>query len=175
MLGTLAHPRVQVLQIGGQVIAYALELAEVEQRGAAGSRRVERCRCSDVWEALGDNRRTLSLEARDLCPQGYPRSPLVGADGLVWRGEQLAGEAADPRLGVVSVDDLLLVVSHTRLLSGSSRFYQRTCAGRGSSPTSHRCSSMALQLHSASSAYSVGTPDTCTANSFSRLVRACGS
>ncbi|HSZ14670.1 MAG TPA: hypothetical protein VK790_11620 [Solirubrobacteraceae bacterium] len=57
-------------------------------------------------EALGDDRRALALQPRDLRAQRSPRGALV----------------ARPTL---ATDDLLLVLRHTRLLAGRERFYQR--------------------------------------------------
>jgi hypothetical protein len=36
VLGTVAHTRSQILQCGGELVAHALELTEVEQRRAGG-------------------------------------------------------------------------------------------------------------------------------------------
>jgi hypothetical protein len=88
-----------------------------------------------VRKALGDDRRTLALESRDLRPQRRPRSALTAlvsqqaniaferfAGTIMTRGiEQSLTEAFSIALS-------LLVVDHTRLLSGRAPFYQRTRA-----------------------------------------------
>jgi len=88
-----------------------------------------------VREALGDDRRALALEARDLRAQGDPGGALVASQAILRSGAP--GPRADA--GVIQsvdrppslafpIDDLLLVVGHTRLLAGRERFYQRVLA-----------------------------------------------
>ncbi len=84
-------------------------------------------------EALGDRLRELALQARDLRPQRRPRGPLVdvlaahGGGCVAPAAGTVVTQSADhPLRLVLSVDDALLIVGHTRLLSGEWQFYQRT-------------------------------------------------
>jgi hypothetical protein len=121
----------QLLDCDGEAVAHALELPEVEQRrpaardaGHAGGR-------GDVRKALGDDRRALALESRDLSPQRRPRSALTA---LVSRQASIALERFAGTIMTRDIEQslteafsiaVLLVVGHTRLLSGRAPFYQR--------------------------------------------------
>jgi hypothetical protein len=91
-----------------------------------------------VREALGDDRAALALEPRDLRPQRCPGRTLpVKGRGIVLH-ETLAGGVVEPRPDklttwsidrqlslAASIDHLLLLVGHTRLLAGREQVYQR--------------------------------------------------
>lgn len=86
-------------------------------------------------EALGDDRGVLTLEPCDLRPQGDPgrtlgyRPAIFLPAGRGLDAGTFATQSSDrPVRLVFSVDQLLLVVGHTRLLSGRRRFYQRVHA-----------------------------------------------
>jgi hypothetical protein len=134
-LAAFAHARVQLLHVRRELVAHTLERPEVEQPGTAEGSALDRRRRGNVWEALGHDRPALALQARDLCAQGSPRGALVRSPGQRLCAATLGDHAASPpgvatHPGrVVSIDDLLVVVGHTRLLSGRERFYQRTCRG----------------------------------------------
>ncbi|MGD0452238.1 MAG: hypothetical protein ABSB69_01450 [Solirubrobacteraceae bacterium] len=132
-LDAFARARAQLLHVGGEPVAHALELAEVQQRRTArdtGARHGRR----DVREALDDDRRALALQSCYLRPQGDPGGALVRPQAII------PGGAGEPRAGTVvtqsvdrppslalPIDDLLLVLGHTRLLAGREQFYQRGC------------------------------------------------
>jgi hypothetical protein len=100
VLVALAHTRAQVLHARHELIAHLLERAEVEQPRGAARRAGRRRRHGEVGKALGDRRRQLVLEPRDLSPQRSARGALVDSR-CSWR---------------LSIDDLLLVVPHAGLL-----------------------------------------------------------
>jgi len=124
-LDTLAGARTQLLHTARQLVAYALELAEIEQRRTVHTDAAAAChRRGDVREALGNDRGALALESRDLCPQRGPGGALVDVRAAP------AGGAVEPRpdrcitwsverplLPAVSIDDSMLLVDHTRLLA----------------------------------------------------------
>ncbi|MGA2452475.1 MAG: hypothetical protein ABSG93_03060 [Solirubrobacteraceae bacterium] len=85
-------------------------------------------------EALGDDRRALALEPCDLRSQGGPGGALadpVGEHASSARklpARTVATSSIEQRLNrAFSIAQLLLVVGHTRLLSGRPQFYQRVC------------------------------------------------
>jgi hypothetical protein len=124
-LDTLAGACAQLLHAARELVAYALELAEIEQRRTVrASPAAARHGCRDVRKALGDDRGALALESRDLCPQRGPCGALVDVRAA------LAGGTVEPRpdrcvtpsverplLAAVSIDDSMLLVGHTRLLA----------------------------------------------------------
>ncbi len=119
----------------GELVANALELLEVEQRGPAVGDAGDARGCSYVRKALGDDCRALALQARDLRPQRCPRGALAARIGQQAHIaiEQSAGTLVTRSVeqsltGAFSITLSLLVVGHTRLLSGRTRFYQRTGA-----------------------------------------------
>jgi hypothetical protein len=122
---------VQLLHGRRQLVAHTLELSEVEQRRSRDVHAGDRRRRRDVGKALRDDLRALALETGNLPPQRRPGRALVHARAIGPLHHDLAGKTlllstTSPWGRVVSIDDLLLVVGHTRLLSGRSRFYQRT-------------------------------------------------
>lgn len=76
MLGTALRAGSQQLQSGRQLVAHALELTEIEQAGTTAVGATRRRGRGDEREALGEDRRELVLEARDLHPQGRAGSEL---------------------------------------------------------------------------------------------------
>jgi uncharacterized membrane protein YccC len=80
----------QLLQARREVVALALELAEVRQaRARARARmRVRALGCAQEGEALGKHRGQLALEARDLLLQRDARIAL-GVSPPVRRGDPL--------------------------------------------------------------------------------------
>jgi hypothetical protein len=91
-----------------------------------------------VREALGDDRAALALEPRDLRTQRCPGRTLPLEGRGVSLQETLAGGVVEPRLDklttwsidrqlslAASIDHLLLLVGHTRLLAGREQLYQR--------------------------------------------------
>jgi hypothetical protein len=85
-----------------------------------------------VREALGDDRGALTLESRDLRAQrrtcgalvDRPRHTAVEHACTFRSGKALTSSRGPPSLPNLPIDDLLLVVGHTRLLAGRIRFYQ---------------------------------------------------
>jgi hypothetical protein len=137
VLEALAREAAQLLHATGEAISRALELREAWQArateglaGLAGR--------GDVGKRLGDDRRELVLEARDLRPQRCSRRALAGPcailDGAcVELLVDVLENSGDGRLAgrSVRIDDWLLVLAHTRLLvRRKRRFYQRPAAPR---------------------------------------------
>jgi hypothetical protein len=150
VLEALVRLPAQLLQTVRELIAHALELAEVQKPGGgrgAGGRRgaIVTTGCSghgnDVREALGDDRAALALEPRDLRTQRCPGRTLSIEGRYVALQEPRAGGVVEPRLDklttwsierqlslAASIDHLLLLVGHTRLLAGRKQVYQRACS-----------------------------------------------
>jgi hypothetical protein len=123
----------QILDRGGELVAYALELPEVEQRRSAAHDAGHAVGRGDVREALRDDRRALALQSRDLRPQRCPRGALAERAGqqasVALRAGTVVSRSVEQSLaGAFSIALSLLVVAHTRLLSGRRRFYQRARA-----------------------------------------------
>jgi hypothetical protein len=125
----------QLLDRDGEAVAHALELSEVEQHRPAARDAGHTGGRGDVRKALGDDRGTLALESRDLSPQRRPcgtLTALVSHQASIalerFAGATVAWGIEQSLTGAFSIALLLLVVGHTRLLSGRAPFYQRTRA-----------------------------------------------
>ncbi len=102
MLGALRRARAQLLHTGGEPVARALELPQIEQRRPGRSR--SRARCDgdgDVGEPLGDDPRQLPLQACYLSSQRVP-------------GGALGGLGAAPEQVWASLDDAAIATADDR-------------------------------------------------------------
>jgi hypothetical protein len=120
------------LQARGEPIAHALQLAEVEQHRSASGGAGDRGGRGNEGEPFSHDRRARTLEPRNLRPQRRPCGALVellAKSILRPRAAPTASARIDQRLTALrSIDELLLAVGHTHLLSGRARFYQRARA-----------------------------------------------
>jgi hypothetical protein len=81
-----------------------------------------------VREALGDDRAALALEPRDLRTQRCPGRTFPLGGVVEPRLDRLTTWGIDRQLSLAaSIDHLLLLVGHTRLLAGREQVYQRAC------------------------------------------------
>jgi hypothetical protein len=67
----------QLLDCDSKAVAHALELSEVEQRRPTPRDAGHTGGHGDMRKALGNDRRALALESRDLSSQRRPRSTLT--------------------------------------------------------------------------------------------------
>jgi hypothetical protein len=112
--GTRAGGAAEILQTCGEPVAAALERGEVEQAGSGGVADRSTGQRRDVGEAVGDERRELTLQTRDLRPQRAPRGSL--GDLRERQGDRLAGVPGDHAHTTVHL--LLALPQRKHLLTG---------------------------------------------------------
>jgi hypothetical protein len=132
VLGALPREPAKLLHTPGQPVARSLELLQAEQAWA-GEDLLRGIRRGDEGKPLGDDRRELALEPRDLRPQRAPRRALAVASTVRGgRGGDLRSSSSSGRLGdrladrSSAVDDWLLGLGHAQLLllAPGRGFYQ---------------------------------------------------
>ena len=112
MLGALGRQSAQLLNLSCEAVACLLKAPKVQQtRAAAGLQR--RGGRRDEREARGDDLRQLTLKACDLGLQRAPRGELRRRCRARVAEARTAHPLAGARAPAVTVDHLLIVLSHT--------------------------------------------------------------